>query len=150
MVIIDTGAVTPVGYLPCDGSAVSRTTYDQLFAVIGTTYEAGNGSTTFNIPNLKGRIPIGVDSSQTEFDELGETGGTKTHTLTEGEIPGHAHGFSDLRGSGTGAQSTGYSGIGTGTDNSSTPTAVQTDSVGGGQAHQNLQPYITLNYIIKT
>ena len=61
----------------CDGRAVSRSDYSELFAVIGTTYGSGDGSTTFNLPNLKGRVPVGKDSSQTEFDTIGETGGSK-------------------------------------------------------------------------
>ena len=65
----------PTGWQLCDGTAVSRTTYAALFAVIGETYGAGDGSTTFNLPNLKGRAIVGRDSSQTEFDTLAETGG---------------------------------------------------------------------------
>ena len=85
---IPTGGVTmygagsaPSGWLLCDGTAVSRTTYAALFAVISTTYGVGNGSTTFNLPNLKGKVPVGLDSADTAFDVLGETSGSKTHTL---------------------------------------------------------------------
>lgn len=85
------GAAEPAGWLFCDGRAVSRTTYADLFAAIGTTYGAGDGSTTFNLPNLKGRVPVGFDSAQVEFDALGEAGGSKTHTLTAAELPSHAH-----------------------------------------------------------
>lgn len=88
------GAVAPDGWLLCDGSAVSRTTYARLFAVIGTTYGAGNGTTTFNLPNLKGRVPVGRDAAQAEFDVLGETGGAKTHALTVAQMPSHDHGGS--------------------------------------------------------
>jgi microcystin-dependent protein len=76
------GSTAPTGWLLCDGTAVSRTTYSDLFAITSTTYGVGDGSTTFNLPNLKGRVPVGLDTSQTEFDVLGETGGAKTHTLT--------------------------------------------------------------------
>lgn len=85
------GATAPVGYLICDGAAVSRTTYAALFAIIGTTYGVGNGTSTFNLPNLKGRVPVGRDTAQTEFNDMGETGGAKTHTLTESEMPVHTH-----------------------------------------------------------
>lgn len=85
------GASAPTGYLLCNGAAVSRTTYADLFAAIGTTYGAGNGTSTFNVPNVKGRVPVGLDSAQTEFDTLGETGGSKTHTLTTAEMPVHTH-----------------------------------------------------------
>ena len=85
------GTSAPLGYLMCDGSAVSRTDYQVLFNVIGITYGAGDTSTTFNLPNLKGRIPVGLDSSQTQFDTLGEIGGSNTNTLTVSQIPPHSH-----------------------------------------------------------
>ena len=84
------GSSAPSGWLLCDGSTVSRTTYSDLFAVIGTTYGSGDGSTTFTLPSLKGRMPVGLDSGQTEFDALAETGGAKTVTLATTEIPSHS------------------------------------------------------------
>lgn len=71
------GSVVPTGWLICDGSAVSRTTYSNLFSVIGTTYGTGDGSTTFNLPNLKGKIPVGYDSNDNDFNAIGKTGGGK-------------------------------------------------------------------------
>jgi len=86
------GATSPsVNYAICDGAAVNRTTYATLFARIGTTYGSGDGTTTFNLPNVKGKVIAGRDSAQTEFDTVGETGGAKTHTLTSAEIPAHSH-----------------------------------------------------------
>lgn len=85
------GATLPIGFLWADGSLVSRTTYAGLFAAIGTVHGVGDGATTFGIPNRKGRVAVGRDSGQTEFDVLGETGGAKTHTLTTGEMPTHSH-----------------------------------------------------------
>ena len=73
------GTTVPEGYLLCDGSAVSRTTYANLFSAIGTSWGVGNGSTTFNVPNKKGRVGVGLDTSQTEFNTLGKTGGAKVH-----------------------------------------------------------------------
>lgn len=84
-------ATAPTGYLLCDGSAISRTTYSALFDAIGTAYGSGDGSTTFNIPNLKGRVPVGYDPSQSEFDSLGEIGGKKAETLDVTQIPSHTH-----------------------------------------------------------
>ena len=84
------GASAPSGYLLCDGSAVSRTTYSALFAALNTTYGAGNGSTTFNLPNLQNRIPVGK-GADTAFDVLGETGGSKTVTLSEANMAAHTH-----------------------------------------------------------
>lgn len=81
------GTVAPENYLFCDGSAVSRTTYATLYAVIGDTFGAGDGSTTFNLPDLSGRVPLGVSQAHA----LGTTGGSETVTLTESELPAHVH-----------------------------------------------------------
>ncbi|MBC7746656.1 tail fiber protein [Pedobacter sp.] len=90
--VATSAAVTvPTGWLACDGVAVSRTTYAGLFTAISTTYGAGDGSTTFNVPNYKGRALVGMDTAQSEFDVLGESGGTKTHTLLATEMPSHTH-----------------------------------------------------------
>lgn len=91
------GSAIPSGYLECDGSAVSRTAYAKLFAAIGTAWGAGNGSTTFNLPNLGGRACIGKGSRA-----VGATGGSESesytpagsiggHALTASEIPKHTH-----------------------------------------------------------
>lgn len=81
------GSVAPQGYLLCDGSAVSRTDYADLFTAIGTTYGVGDGSTTFNVPDLSGRVVIGESQSHA----LGTTGGEASHVLLEAELPAHAH-----------------------------------------------------------
>lgn len=82
------GTTAPVGYMICDGSAVSRTTFAHLFAVIGTTYGAGDGSTTFNVPDLRQRFPLGKAASGTG-STLGGTGGAidHTHTITPSSLP---------------------------------------------------------------
>ena len=137
------GSTAPTGYLLCDGSAVSRTTYADLFTAIGTTYGTGDGSTTFNLPNLKGKVAVGLNSADTSFDTLGETGGAKTHTLTTTEMPSHTH-IQALGGNlSTVANVPGGYVVG----NANTST---TQATGGGGSHNNLQPYIVLNYIIKT
>lgn len=154
------GSTAPTGYLICDGSAVSRTTYADLFTVIGTTYGTGDGSTTFNLPNLKGKVPVGLDSGDTDFDALGETGGAKTHTLTSSEIPAHTHPLSHPSNTDAIAY---HSTTGTnhwfavsGSGSTQYPDAFQYknptvgSNTGGGGAHNNVQPYIVLNYIIKT
>ena len=81
------GTTAPQGWMLCDGAAVSRTTYAALFAVIGTTYGAGDGENTFNIPNLAGRVVIGSSQSHA----LGTTGGSETVTLTADQLPAHVH-----------------------------------------------------------
>ena len=86
--LIDYGGVSaPTGFLVCNGSLVSRTTYATLFSAIGTVWGAGNGSTTFAIPNLQGRFAIGSDSSRA----VGDLGGTENVALTSGQIPAHTH-----------------------------------------------------------
>jgi microcystin-dependent protein len=84
------GSIAPAGWLLCDGMAVSRTAYADLFALIGTTYGVGDNTTTFNLPNLRGRFPVG-QSADAEFASLGATGGAKTVALTVQQMPSHAH-----------------------------------------------------------
>lgn len=152
---LDIGAIIPFsgnansipnGFMLCDGSAISRTTYATLFSIIGTTYGTGDGSTTFNLPDLRGRTIVGVDTNDSSFDTLGETGGEKTHILTKNEMPKHKHfnkySFSDGSASGTWGYRVTYKVEGT-TDGTSDGEA------GGDQPHNNLQPYISINYIIK-
>lgn len=174
MLTMFAGAAAPTGWLICDGAAVSRATYAALFAVIATTYGVGDGSTTFNLPNLKGRVPVGFDGGQTEFDVLGETGGAKTHALSIAELASHDHttdtinaghthamGFeyaSDAATGGTGIRLTDIQNLtgGAGANATANPTATGAGhthgvgSTGSGTAHNNLQPYFVVNYIIKT
>lgn len=92
------GLVAPAGYLLCDGTAVSRSTYAALFAAVGTTHGAGNGSTTFNVPNLKGRVPVGQEPIVPVLDAVGKVGGERdsvtishTHGHTIGTTSGGSH-----------------------------------------------------------
>lgn len=142
----------PNGWLLCDGSVVSRTTYSELFNAIGLNYVEDGvewlDEERFPLPNAKGKTIVGKDSTDTDFSKLGKTIGEKTHTLTVSEMPSHNH-LRDIenkivnKGSG-GAWSPSLKGTGnmTGEDNS-------TRNTGGGQAHNNLQPSLTLNFIIK-
>lgn len=157
------GATAPTKYALCYGQAISRTTYAALFTAIGTTYGTGDGSTTFNLPDLRGRVPAGQDdmggtsanrlTGQTggvNGDTLGGVGGTETHKLTVTEMPAHTHGPD------TSLASSFYGDYAAGGLNGGRPTGggtqlrmMTTGSTGGGGAHNNMQPTIILNYIIK-
>lgn len=139
----------PEKWLICDGSAVERDKYRKLFGAIGTTYGSGDGSTTFNIPNLKGKVVVGIDSTDTAFNTIGKTGGEKTHKLTLDEMPSHSHGSSNyslgqIPIEGNPGQ------LESGTTYRFTKSDTTTGSKGGDGAHNNLQPYMALNYIIYT
>ena len=148
---IPTGSITmfagnqaPAGYLLCDGSQVSRTTYANLFTVIGTTYGVGDGETSFNLPNLGGRVPMGVGTNDnTHTFNLGATGGEYEHTLTQSEMPYHTHDLTHTYLPDGSTSRWGTNGIANGGDVESTT------ATGGDQPHNNVQPYIALNYIIK-
>lgn len=140
------GSTDPEGWLICDGREVSRTTYSDLFNVIGTTYGVGDGTSTFNIPNLKGKTIIGVDSTDEDFDTLGATGGEKEHTLTVAEMPAHTHNNSPT-GRATSVNGGSAHSISV-NDNTGIVAPYQTGNRGGGQPHNILQPYMVLNYII--
>lgn len=84
-------ATAPAGFVILTGANLSRTTYAGLFALWGTSFGVGDGSTTFGTPNPLGKVPVGKDASQTEFATLGQTGGAKTHALTTAEMPSHNH-----------------------------------------------------------
>lgn len=145
------GTTAPTGWLICDGSAISRTTYATLFGVIGTTYGSGDGSTTFNLPNLKGKVPVGLNSSDTDFDTIGKTGGGK-QTI----IPMQWYNdFIDMRlkaGLSIPNWET-YRKAASGTTSTLSGESSQTGVMGVNEnttsdANGNLQPYIVLNYII--
>ncbi len=112
------GATAPSGWLLCAGQAISRSTYSALFAVIGTTYGAGDGSTTFNVPDLRGRVAAGKDDmggsaanrlttagGGVDGVALGASGGAQNVTLTQAQIPAHTHSAGTLATSSAGAHS---------------------------------------------
>lgn len=125
-------------WLVCNGQAVSRTTYSQLFNIIGTQYGEGDGSTTFNVPDLRGRHPMGYNLEDTDFNRIGKTGGEKTHTLTKNELPSNI-----IDTANSGSNTDGYIARAGYTKSGSY------DFGGGNQPFNVLDPYLTTNYIIK-
>ncbi|QED23637.1 phage tail protein [Candidatus Deianiraea vastatrix] len=119
-------------WLLCNGQAVSRTTYSELFALLGTNFGAGDGTLTFNLPDFRGRTfaAIGQGSGLTNRT-LGQKVGAETHTLTVNEMPSHSHS--------NGAFSTGYA-VAAGGNYGGYPQVTNTGSAGGGQSHNNMQP----------
>ncbi len=87
------GSDIPKGYLEANGQEVMRKTYKKLYDKIKSVYGSGDGSTSFNLPDLKGKVLVGYDSSQTEFNGMGKTGGEKIHKLEEKEMASHTHAF---------------------------------------------------------
>ena len=139
------GVNAPDGWLLCHGQEVSRNTYNNLFNVIGTIYGEGDGSTTFNIPDLRSRVGVGLNVGDTDFNTLGNTLGEKTHTLTVNEMPSHSHSI-EMSSDGVGYKVERVPfGNNTVWGNSGQPIK----PTGGGQSHNNIQPSIVLNKIIK-
>lgn len=162
------GSSAPSGWIICNGGAVSRTTYAKLFAVIGTTYGTGDGSTTFNVPDLRGRAVFGVDGmggtpanrvtsagSGVDGASLGASGGSQltqqhTHTVTD---PAHSHGQSGATAlNAFGSNQAWQSGsvfIQQGGNTAAATTGISIANYGSGTS-QNMPPSIMLNYIIKS
>lgn len=155
-------ATAPSQWLICDGSAVSRNLFAALFAVLGTTYGAGDGSTTFNVPNLAGRLPRGVNGTYT----LASTGGADSVTLAQNQLPNHSHSITDPGHTHNYSQGGQQAAPGTtwragdpntgaiATTSSTTGITINQSLIGtSGQVTQVatslVNPYLAVNYIIK-
>lgn len=150
------GSTPPPGWMAADGTAISRTTYAKLLAVTGLGYGVGDGSTTFNLPDLGARFPMGakgIAPLQTT------TGGAATVALTTGNLPahdhgsggGHAHALADIGAAFvTGGGAVGALVSSPGSNWATTTNGSHTHtSVGSGTAHENLPPYLAILYIIR-
>lgn len=143
----------PTGWLLCNGASVSRTDYADLFEAIGTTYGAGDESTTFNLPDLRGRVSVGQladDDVYTYASTLGtSTGwGACQHQLSLAEMPRHTHSvsFSDNKEL---FSTPGGNGFRSNHARDGGCNSLQANAAGGNQPHNNMPPYLVLNYIIK-
>lgn len=136
------GGSAPPGWLDCFGQAVSRTTYAALFNAIGATYGAGDGSTTFNVPDFRGRNVLGAGTGSGLTNRLrGSIGGSETHPLTSAENAAHSHTES------LSTDNTGLAGQIVGTSRGA--AVLNTGSSGSGTAHPNMPPWGCAAYIIK-
>ena len=146
------GSSAPTGWLLCDGTTASRTTYSNLFSVIGTTYGVGDGSTTFGLPDMRGRVPMGAGTGNQQGGTGSGviTGGTSLAARTAGQFGGderlqsHAHGVY----AGHGAGATGLPQLSTGFDKAIYGIGELMGTAGAGSG-QNMPPFVVLNYIIK-
>jgi len=155
------GGTVPGGYLECDGTAVSRVTYASLFAAIGTTWGVGDGATTFNVPDFRGRTLMGSGTGPgLTARTLGQSVGEEAHPLLETELAPHVHGVTDPTHthqylhltSGNDAQTGATGDIVTGfviEATTASATGISINSAGSGTPHNNIQPTSVVKWIIK-
>ena len=161
------GEEAPEGWFLCDGSSIDSSTFKDLFDVIGYKYGKSESGNQFSLPNLQGRCPIGINKNDSVFNTLGKNGGNKTHQLSVNQMPSHSHqvsdpdhshGYTEERRSTPsvhldydkkqrGNHNTGTQKVEKSTTSSGTGISIQ--STGGGGSFSLLQPYLTLNFIIK-
>lgn len=169
------GTTAPRGFLMCDGSAVSRAVYAALFAVIGTAFGPGDGSTTFNVPDMRGRVAAGVDNmggsaagrltsggSGITGTTLGAAGGAEAVEISVAQMPyhghnvtdpGHSHAFTAAQVGASGPYMYGTSAQLINSEAGETGgagTGITIQSNGGSEPHNNAQPTLVMNYVIKT
>ncbi len=142
----------PKGWALCNGQILPINQNQALFAILGTTY-GGNGQTTFALPDLRGRVPVHMDGG---FN-LGQQGGEASHTLTANEMPSHTHSLgistavshqADPSGRVLGNVEAGALNYYATLDGSATLSPATVRNSGGSQPHENMQPYLTINFII--
>jgi microcystin-dependent protein len=146
------GNFAPQGWAFCDGSLLPISQYDALFSLLGTTY-GGDGQTTFALPDLRGRVPIHVNSAYPQGAQVG----SETVTLTQDQMPAHTHLATALTNAGSANNPGGHVWAGSTTSDNRyigslnaagtfNPAALQ--PAGGNQPHDNMQPYLVINFII--
>ena len=147
------GETAPTNWLFCNGQAVSRETYSELFEVIGTAYGDGDGSTTFNVPDFSSRSPMGVgtgtDGTNSETTTLGQEKGEYKHTLTTNEMPSHNHMFKFTKQVSNPSDGTDEIYFGIARTYNTGDNSNKTDNRGNDQPHNTVHPVLGVNYIIK-
>lgn len=156
------GVTVPTGFLLCDGSVKAATDYPELYVALGSTFDTGGeGTGNFRLPDLRGRFPIGTGTGAGLTDRvLGDKGGEETHVLTEGELAQHYHLINSPNGPfdeeqyfvltrTDGGGTSGYGVLSPGVG-ASLPNALLTEFKGNNEAHNNMPPFLGLNFIIKT
>lgn len=169
-ITIFAGNFAPLGWALCNGQLLAISQNNALFSIIGTTY-GGDGRTTFALPDLRGRAPIHAGTGPgLSTRQLGSRSGQETHTLNTLEMPSHNHianssskfhaqsapgdddtispGVTLASGSNSGSEVFSSSAPNTEMNTNSVTTTTTTLNQGGNQAHNNMQPYLTINYII--
>jgi len=154
-IMVFAGNFAPAGWAQCNGQLLPIGQYDALFSLIGTTY-GGDGQTTFALPDLRSRVPIhqGQGSGLSNYS-LGENGGLEAVTLQSNQIPAHSHPAMANSGAGTSMDPAGgvWAGgptsmyiAGASANTNMNPTSIS--GSGGGQPHDNMLPFLTLNFCI--
>ena len=136
-------------WILCDGRELSRSEYSALYSVIGTKYGAGDGVSTFNVPKIDGRNLVGLDLGDEDFNEVGKTGGAKTHTQTVNEMPSHTHRVQNLNPVDYTTSTQGYDQDGKAAAKLTGSSFFATTSIGGGQPMDIMNPYIVVKFYIK-
>ena len=158
--VIQSAAITvPAGWLDCDGALLNKVTYAKLFAAIGNTYGGSSSDLSFNLPDTRGRVCVGVgDGAGVALSNriLGATGGAETHTLTAEQMPSHNHTSNAVGGTIGLITADGLNTAGV-VDASATepniyaaPQALTINNTGDGLPHNNMQPFIALRHLIKS
>ena len=162
-VVQSAAIVVPDGWLNCNGALLNKLQYIDLFAAIGNTYGGLITDLSFNLPDMRGRVGIGAGQGADLSNRVFATsGGAETHTLTTGEMPSHSHGVTDPGHNHSYINNTGDQSVNNiitsetaadqedyGQTTGNSVTGITIINAGGGNAHNNMQPFLVIRYLIK-
>ncbi|RCK24599.1 hypothetical protein TH8_13545 [Thalassospira profundimaris] len=139
------GAVAPDGFLICDGSELLASEFENLFSAIGITYGTGQAAGSFKLPDLRGRVPVGAGQGDGLTERvIGAIDGAEAHQLSIEEMPAHDHKYGAMHQNYYGMNAYTYAGV-----SPSAQVQYGVAPTGGDQPHNNMQPFVVINYIIK-